>query len=132
MGRIGVRSNSRSVALAVRVIAGLIDEDFDIQLLSAWSGEYNGEREIVEEGLTDHGRRLSSMWLNLKERILVPLRRLIYTQGSKTSFRGSHSLVEMGPLHRNSIAARPGLEARRVRRDSPGRGLGGSVGGSCK
>ena len=33
VGRIGVKSNSRSGALAVRVIAGLVDKDFNVQLL---------------------------------------------------------------------------------------------------
>ena len=55
---IGVKDNSRStVALAVRVIAGSVNGDFNhVQLLSAWSSEYNGKGEIVEESLADHGR----------------------------------------------------------------------------
>ena len=47
VGRIGAKSNSRSGALAVRVIAGLVDEDFDVQLLSAGIGEYERKRERV-------------------------------------------------------------------------------------
>ena len=47
VGRIGARSNLRSGALAVRVIAGLVDEDFNVQLLSAGVGEYERKRERV-------------------------------------------------------------------------------------
>ena len=86
-GTDGVKNNSRSVALAARVVAGLVNEDFDVQLLSAWSSEYNGECEIVDEGLTDHGRGLSSMWL--KERILtLPLAGLYMHRGRRRHFMG--------------------------------------------
>ena len=54
---IGVKNNSRStIALAVRVIAGSVNGDFNhVQLLSAWYGEYNSEGEIVGDSLADHG-----------------------------------------------------------------------------
>lgn len=67
--RIGVnKRNSRIGALAVRVIAGLVNEDSVAQLLSE-SGEYTGGHEPVEVGmLTDHGRRLSSVWLKVWHR----------------------------------------------------------------
>lgn len=56
--QIGVNErNSRIGAFAVRVVAGLVDEDFDVQLLSAESSEY----KPVEEGMTDHDCRLPSI-----------------------------------------------------------------------
>jgi hypothetical protein len=58
------KRNSRSVALAVRVVAGLVDEDSNVRLLLAGPGEYNGEREPMEEdGMVNHGRVLFLMWL---------------------------------------------------------------------
>ena len=39
---IGVTRNSRDVALAAGVIAGSVDENFDVQLLSTESGEHGG------------------------------------------------------------------------------------------
>ena len=44
------KRNSRSVALAVRVVAGLVDEDSNVHLLLAGPRAYEGEREPMEEG----------------------------------------------------------------------------------
>ena len=58
--RIGVVwRNLRGVALAVRVIAGSVDRDFDVQLLLVDSGgECKGCRGPTEGGVADHGCRV--------------------------------------------------------------------------
>lgn len=48
--------------MAIGVIASLVDEDFDVQLLSTESGEHGGWSE--PEDTADHGR-LSSIWLGI-------------------------------------------------------------------
>ena len=40
----------------------MVDENFGVQLLSTESGEHGGRSE-PEEDTTDHGHRLSSIWL---------------------------------------------------------------------
>ena len=48
--------------MAIGVVASLVDEDFDVQLLSTESGEHGGWSE--PEDTADHGR-LSSIWLGI-------------------------------------------------------------------
>ena len=57
-----IRRNSRGGAFAVRVIAGLVDEDLNVWLLSGKPGEHEGDVN-QREGTTDHCRRVSSIWL---------------------------------------------------------------------
>ena len=73
--------------MAIGVIASLVDEDFDVQLLSTESGEHGGWSE--PEDTADHGR-LSSIWLGIGLPV-VPSVFYKPSQCTTTSFSGSYS-----------------------------------------
>jgi len=52
------KGNSRSVTLAVGIVAGSVHEDSGVQLLLAGPGEHKGECEPAGGETADHGRRL--------------------------------------------------------------------------
>ena len=83
----GVQGSSRGGALAVRVVAGLVNGDFDVRFLSTEPGEHEGEHESGRSGMTNHGCRMSSMWF--EERLPIVLCRLIYIWCSTTSLESA-------------------------------------------
>ena len=73
------RRNSRCVALAVGVVTGFVDGDFDVQVLLSEYGECGSRRGAVEDGMADHGHRLFRCgWRNA---LLTVPRRVIYSEG---------------------------------------------------